>query len=969
LLSLEASANKYLDIDQIFLSQYPKEGLDKDGLKTLSSLEAISTSSERMLKEINSLRKDFAMWIAVKSDFLTEETKEDIATPEKEIDALSRAVLEPSTLDSRVIRLMTKLTLESKRLTRIKLNKLTNEYEELLTNLDKAAAAAGKTAFEMIGTVEDGNLSLIKKIDKQFWKDKKAAQVAEDKRFFIDNMNFEEYKKLMKEFVDKSIEQIDDSQLSSDPEVDYKQKQYKKTKLLDSVDITRSTFNGYKGFAFNMLFNKAMKDELHLSEEYKNLEKNDAAFKMWSFFMRMNRMAKDMGFLDSKDGMSFFPLIEATYIQKFANSNNWVEESKDFFNDLYRVRADERYQYSDLDPETRELKRQIPRPFTFTDKQAHQLSKDLGRVGIMYMNALLEYQTAKNNENIMLTLAAFEKSKGRLITDQSGNIQFEGNVPEVDDKTNKNYSIAEKLVDDWIYSIKENQDSFGNVKIGQMASKLTSSEEQKERYELSTKKSLDFLNKWTQMLAVGLKPLVALPNFIGANAQAYINAGTFMRFREFEANNSLILLNSLGGKMLSTEDKAVMQLTVPLNDDATKDFIRDLSAKRGFLNWLSTWTFQDVMMSTNSYPDRLIQLAVAKSFNDNSMIVDGKIVNIRQYLKKEDSLKKYNMSVEERRALEKSFENRVADLKKTKALSKVVVVNEEGATLPGVSDEELARHSIKVTEYTRNITGQMSTENKAAYRRDALLRGFSMFKNWIVRQASVRFLDIKENTTLEQWEYGRTRAFMKAWINGANWNIARIGDIIAGNEKGLEILNNLLVEKREAYFKATGQELRITEEEFYDMMRTQIQNEVKELQLLFGLMALMLLTKAAAPDDDDDDLTKNRYKWFAKLVNKSYDELSFYYVPTSFESITKGSLIPALGILSKAKKSAEQIAVESYGRSVGDQEIIDKTYPVKYFLDIIPVASQFQREVLPYLDPETAKEMGIRVTTQSRQGQ
>jgi hypothetical protein len=76
-----------------------------------------------------------------------------------------------------------------------------------------------------------------------------------------------------------------------------------------------------------------------------------------------------------------------------------------------------------------------------------------------------------------------------------------------------------------------------------------------------------------------------------------------------------------------------------------------------------------------------------------------------------------------------------------------------------------------------------------------------------------------------------------------------------------------------------------------------------------------------------------------------------------------------LGILSKAKKSVEQVGVEAYGRSVGDQEIIDKTYPVKYFLDIIPVASQFQREVLPYLDPEMAKEMGIRVTTQSRQGQ
>ena len=174
---------------------------------------------------------------------------------------------------------------------------------------------------------------------------------------------------------------------------------------------------------------------------------------------------------------------------------------------------------------------------------------------------------------------------------------------------------------------------------------------------------------------------------------------------------------------------------------------------------------------------------------------------------------------------------------------------------------------------------------------------------------------------------------------------------------------------REAYYKKTGQELTITEEEFYDMMRTQIQNEVKELQMLLGLLALMVLTKLAAPDDDEDDLTKNRYKWVAKLVNKASDELSFYYIPTSFESISKGSLIPAVGILSRVKKVVEQVAKETYGRSVSDQDIIDKTYPLKYFMDVIPVASQFNKEVLPFIDPELAKEMGIRVSPEARQGQ
>jgi hypothetical protein len=44
----------------------------------------------------------------------------------------------------------------------------------------------------------------------------------------------------------------------------------------------------------------------------------------------------------------------------------------------------------------------------------------------------------------------------------------------------------------------------------------------------------------------------------------------------------------------------------------------------------------------------------------------------------------------------------------------------------------------------------------------------------------------------------------------------------------------------------------------------------------------------------------------------------------------------------------------------------DKAYPMKYFFAMIPGISQFQTEILPYLYPELAKEMGIRVSAESR---
>ena len=46
---------------------------------------------------------------------------------------------------------------------------------------------------------------------------------------------------------------------------------------------------------------------------------------------------------------------------------------------------------------------------------------------------------------------------------------------------------------------------------------------------------------------------------------------------------------------------------------------------------------------------------------------------------------------------------------------------------------------------------------------------------------------------------------------------------------------------------------------------------------------------------------------------------------------------------------------------------MEKAHPVKYFLNLIPVGAQFQNEILPYLDAELAKDLGIRVTAESRQ--
>ena len=464
-------------------------------------------------------------------------------------------------------------------------------------------------------------------------------------------------------------------------------------------------------------------------------------------------------------------------------------------------------------------------------------------------------------------------------------------------------------------------------------------------------------------MAVGLKVLIAIPNYFGQHFQAFINAGNLYTPFEYEKNHTKMFVP--GG--LTTEDKALIDLFVPLNEDIVSEKQKSLAKKQGYIKALSAWSIQDVTMVTNYLPERVLQMTNAKTMNDNTMVENSKIVNIRQYLAAEDRKTKYQMSVADRKVLENSFEDRVKELKETRALSKIVKVTDNDITIPGVSDEELAKYRTKVIEYGRDLSGQMNIDNKAEYRRDSLLRSFMMFKGWIPKQVSVRTLDINKNLQADEWQYGRTRLFAKTIFYLGRNTISGMRDILQGNEKGLAIMDDILEQKRKDYFNKTGQVLDISEEEFYDLMRRQLSNQMKELGLLMGVLALVLAAKAAVPPDDADALTKNKYKFWAKAINKISDELAFYYDPRSFISMTQGSVLPALSIVAKVERAFGALGKEVYGYATDDESLQEKSHPTKYFLDLIPGPSQFQQEILPLIYPELAKEMGIRVSSQARQ--
>lgn len=963
LIAYEEGAKKYADLDETFLSYYPRKELTKEGQKTVDDLTNIARSTDNMLKVIDDLKKQFVVELALREKFTTEDTQLSVLDAETTITGMEKSFAEGSKLSSKIINLATNFIMVAKKVVDGKIRKQIKQFGDLLVPLEKDAKARGMKAFDMIATKSDQGLSLIKKINPEFWKKVNKAKEDKNKQFLLDNLNLDEYNALAKTAIEQRIIDASKRQYASDPETNERYKEYAIQAIKNALEITSESFNGYNDRTFGYLFNKSFKEEKNYSKEYLDMSKSKAALDVWNFFTNLNKKAEAMGYIGEYQD-SFFPLMEATILEKFYQTSNIGSQTKDFFQDFYKIKVNEEQQYSKLDPETGKVKKIIPKFFTRTDKSVEQLSTDLNKVGSLWIKSLEEYESKKKLESLLVTLHSVEKAKGSLIL-ENGKVVFEpGSIkPKVNLAENKNADLLQVIIDDELYGLRENQSSIGNIAISAAASKLGKTEEGVEKFEVGTKKVISTADTWIQSLAVGLKPAISIANWFGNQFLSFIQSGGYYNFwGDFEKNNVRVCT----GKM-STIERGLLDLIHPLNEDITMEERRSLAWKQGFKEYLSTWSFTDVMQVTNSFPERKLQYANALSFIDNSIVIDGEIRNIRKYLKAQDRQTKYNLSDSERKALESTFEKRVMDLKNApNALKNIAKIEDGEVVIPGVSDLNIAKFSLQVSEYARTLNGQMSSTNKADYRRDTMFSSFMMFKNWIPKLVTGRAMDIKKNVELDTWEYGRTRAFFKTVAFLGKSNISSMIDIINGTEKGLKILDELLEAKRIEYYKKTGQELEITKEEFYDLMREQLINQSKELALLLGTLTLVFAAAAAEPPEDATDAEKNRYKWWAKLTNKISDEVSFYYNPISFESITKGSLLPSVGLLSKALKIVEQLATEGYGVATENEKMMKEAHGLKYMLNIIPGLSQAQNEALPYLYPELAKEMGIRVSKESR---
>jgi hypothetical protein len=418
---------------------------------------------------------------------------------------------------------------------------------------------------------------------------------------------------------------------------------------------------------------------------------------------------------------------------------------------------------------------------------------------------------------------------------------------------------------------------------------------------------------------------------------------------------------------------------MPLKDDPTYDKLKESG-----LTKLTRANFSDMLLVFMREPEQHIEKSIFLTLLDNTMVEDGKIVSIREFVKRKykdryDSASRY-------KEVAPKIDEEIEELKKTRSINAVKKLEDGKLVIPGLdlsNVTELQRLTNLTRRISRNATGGLSDSDLNRMGMNIWTKSMMIFKNWIPKLVDTRFgefrkvsddfsVEIGEDglTTGEKYDIGRIRLFAYVLGTSIRDKSSNIYNILSLNDKGLETLDKMYEEFAEQYQKRTGKPLEMDRDEFIDMVRTNLRNQVKELSILLSMFGAMFALGFAAPDDDDDRADKNFHRYTERVIDKFIGELSFFYNPAEFQKILSGSMFPAIGIFSDIGRFTNHVTMEMTGLDTSNPELTadqvrKKAQPIKNFGKMFPIT----KSLFTYggiLDADFAKEFDITIQKESR---
>lgn len=829
---------------------------------------------------------------------------------------------------------------------------------------------------------------LVNKYKDEFRKtvDTKAEEGG-DMAWLKSNIDVDAYRKEADKIIKKQHQRIDKTNYPGTEEEVKRRRTAEKIAILDQYDIDSEGFIGYNNWLI-----KNFPLRKWLSDEYLKIEQDPDLLALYDFIVEFNQEAKDIGYIDGQVMRTFLPFIRKGMAEELVWDNtlsvmqNWKNATQ--------MRADDAGlgAYNEL---TGELENTIPRyytyDFTFKDgvNDYSEVSEDLFKNLILYIQQVEKYKYLSEVEGQLKLIKTIEQFKNHLNTNSNNEVVKVNGKPEEIEGNEQNTRMFDDFLRVMLYDQKyviSDVDlplNIGTVInfVKKSVNKVAGTEVFKPEENPSASsliKTMDAANRAFQIKTLGLEFISGAVNAFGGNLQTITQAGNYFKAREFLENEGKMMTQSFASEEEKEMFTQLVETFLPLKDDPSYEMM-----KKAGMSPLTRGSLSDTLMWFMRFPEQIIEKSIFVSLLQNAMVEDGKIVNIREFVKNKykdryDSSAKYKQ-------YSGLIDKEMDELKKTKSIWVTKELKDGKLVIPGLdlsNKTELQRLTTLTKNISSNVTGNMTKQTINRMSMNIWTRSMMLFKNWIPKLADTRFGEFRKvaddfsirvgeegQVTGQKYDVGRIRLLADVMFRD---NIVKgmqnISNILAVNDEGLKLLDEMFEEYREKYERETGEVLNMTREDFIDLIRTNLSNQLKELAIFAALIAAKLSLGLMAPDDDEDKATKNLHRFAIRTMDKFVGELSFFYNPAEFESVLSGGIFPAVGILNDFSRFTKNLYRETTGFDMDPEttpeEVRKKAQPIKYAMKMFPITKSLVT-YLAILDSDFAKEYQVTIQKES----
>ena len=819
--------------------------------------------------------------------------------------------------------------------------------------------------------IRDKN-QLIDEFDPQFYSKLKRATDEKDYAWIRNNVDRTAYAEhLRKKLNEEEARILDKVRIGTEEDIanDIKN-ELRKAKELYNISTDQSV-----GWLLYDEVKQFPNRETWESKEWKELTKKDASGKylnqpaidFYNYIRERNELYTDIGYINAKQSRVFLPWVRKGLTEKLVLGGK-ISIGQQFLRDISIDEGD--VGYGQRDPVTGKLIDKIP--IYFTRELEDDVSTDLFRTMALYNEFAIKYKYLSSIENQVLALNRLERNKRSIASSFWGRTEYKDGELQYNPDNSENAQIIESMTKAIIYQQKYiESDTFDAVlgKVSTVAEKINKTlgftlipTEGLAGRQISMNKSIDALNTNFQLQALGFSLSSSISNLFGGTTQSLINSGRYFTKTDFVKAEAKLLWNKLGGedakKFIAAKD-----FFMPFTENYNRDLAKSLSMSR-----ISQESIQDWLMILMRNSDRAVQAINFYAFLNNSIVVDNQVVNVREYLRQQPEYfnKMYDGTREEREARSQKFENDVQKLIEEKGVMALGKIEGDQFVIPGVDQksESIVEFRRKVQQVTADALGNMSEANRRLVNLNVYSNSFMVFKNWIPRLIDVRFGNLKYNSASDAYEWGRMRTLFRFVATDTIKALDSLKSSLLGNDdKFIQQVRNLYELKKREYEEDTGKELEMTEDQFIGLVTANVKNQMLDVLIFLGLLAIYFGLKANMPDDEEDPAVRNRWKYMLKVTDKLSDEIAYFYNPTNIVSLVSQGVFPSMGLLDNYKKTLFNFSKEMYGMAIGDEELVEKNYVIKYFMKSFPITSQ-GAQLLPLGSPDLAKDLGIRMPSQ-----